>query len=150
MIISPFLCAEDLSNQTSVALLEERTKTLIFIDKCRMDMQSYLKKDDLAKVQARLARLVEKIRELAALEKDSDSLKEYSNKLLWELVITPADIVKAHEVKQRSIGFVKLFGSQSMKALYGHLSAVRNNKARKYPNTRWVREMPQKTMLKRV
>ncbi|OQV24168.1 hypothetical protein BV898_02118 [Hypsibius exemplaris] len=177
------------------------------------EVEGYLKKDDSAKVQARLTRLVEKIREredflgydqslqfriglknirkpakldivsvdfsflnepapvdlatfknigsveapiwvdraeLAALEKDSDSLKEYGNKLLWELVITPADIVKAREVKQRSIGFAKLFGSQSMKALYGHLSAVRNNKARKYPNTKWVREMPQKKMLKRV
>ncbi|OQV14462.1 hypothetical protein BV898_11304 [Hypsibius exemplaris] len=88
--------------------------------------------------------------DLMSLENESDSLKEYGNKLLWELLIAPADIIRARAVKQRSVGFAKLFGNKCIKALYGHLSIVRNNKARKYPHTKWDQEMPTKKHLKRV
>ncbi|OWA54878.1 hypothetical protein BV898_19270 [Hypsibius exemplaris] len=46
------------------------------------------------------------------------TLKEYGTKLLWKLLIAPADIIRVRAVKQGSVGFAKLFGSKCIKVSY--------------------------------
>ena len=56
---------------------------------------------------------------LNALKKEASSLKEYSAKLMWDLLMPEEDFILAREHKQQSVGFAKLLGKERIQAIYG-------------------------------
>jgi hypothetical protein len=61
---------------------------------------------------------------LAAAQAKAKSAKQYAWLLMWDVIVTPEEMLKAHAVKTPGIGFAKLFGKKNTDSVYRTLKSL--------------------------
>ena len=53
-----------------------------------------------------------------AVQSESTSATKYARALMWQVIMTPENLIKVHAVKERGLGFLKLFGKRYFDEVY--------------------------------
>ena len=64
---------------------------------------------------------------LTALTSTATSISKYARQLMWDVIISTKDIKKMNTLKGRGVGFVKMFGDENLKDVYGERDTMSSN-----------------------
>ncbi|OWA54060.1 hypothetical protein BV898_18481 [Hypsibius exemplaris] len=87
---------------------------------------------------------------LKVAQKAAIHANKYASLLMWSVIVTPEDLLKAQHVKTDQVGFAKLFGSANMVSVYAHVSRFRSQQIRDGASGKWLKELkaPKEIMAK--
>ena len=64
---------------------------------------------------------------LTALTSTATSVSKYARQLMWDVIISTKDIKKMNTLKGKGVGFVKMFGDEHLKDVYGERDTMCSN-----------------------